>query len=442
MSSPALFNAMSRNLATVFIFTGMNIFFPFLSLAEDFTFEVDEFEKKALEAGGYAELKWEHFNFNDTGALSLLNGDDEPDDTLDRLSGTLQLSGSYVKGIGSLYWLLNGSGYLTEDEWDDSADLFEAYATLTPTDNLNGSLGKKAYKWGKGYAWNPVGFINRMKDPNNPDEALEGFVTAEMELIKSFDGNLQNLALTAVVLPVDDDINEDFGMQEGFNLAAKLYLLYLDTDIDLLFLTGDTRSSRFGVDFSRNITTNFEIHGEYGYSDNLTKTYVDQDGNAYGHEDSYHSYLLGIRHLTSFNLTSIIEYYHNGTGYTSDELQEFYKLIDSGATQYEETGLDTILDKARKLGQQGYTRPFLGTDYLYARFSLKEPWDILYFTPALTAIYNLDDHSITLTPELLYTGFTNWEIRLRFSMLYGEEYSEYGEKLNQNKLEARVRWFF
>ena len=141
--------------------------------------------------------------------------------------------------------------------------MFEAYATLKPTQNLIGSLGKKSYKWGKGYAWNPVGFINRMKDPNNPDEALEGYITAEAELIKSFDGDLQNLALNTVVLPVNDGLNEDFSRQDGINLAAKLYLLYLNTDIDVLYFTGDSRTSRVGVDFSRNITTNFEIHGEY-----------------------------------------------------------------------------------------------------------------------------------------------------------------------------------
>ena len=35
---------------------------------------------------------------------------------------------------------------------------------------------------------------------------------------------------------------------------------------------------------------------------------------------------------------------------------------------------------------------------------------ILYFTPATTAIVNMQDHSFTLTPEVVYTGFTNWEL--------------------------------
>jgi hypothetical protein len=411
-------------------------------LAEDFSFDVEEFEKKSLETGGYAEFKWEHINLNEQGALDWLNRYDDPANTLDRLSATVQLKGSYVKEIVSLNWLLNASGYWSEDEWDDEVDVFETYGFLKPTDNFNISLGKKAYKWGKGYAWNPTGFLNRMKDPNNPDEALEGYITAEAEVIKSFTGNLKTLALTTVLLPVTDDFNDDFGKEADTNIAARMYLLLFDTDLDMMFYTGDSKSTRFGVDFSRNITSNFEVHGEYAYFPEWEKVYLQGNGNSTWREEAVHSYLFGIRHLTEFNLTSIIEYYHNGGGYSSDELDEFYDLVNQGAAEFNETAVDSLLQKAKKLGQQGYTKPYLGTDYLYGRFSFKEPWDILYFTPALTVIYNLDDESYTITPELIYTGFTNWEFRLRFSMLGGGDATEYGEKLNQNKVELRVRWFY
>jgi hypothetical protein len=31
--------------------------------------------------------------------------------------------------------------------------------------------GKKVVKWGKGYAWNPVAFVDRPKNPEDPEEA-------------------------------------------------------------------------------------------------------------------------------------------------------------------------------------------------------------------------------------------------------------------------------
>jgi hypothetical protein len=60
-------------------------------------------------------------------------------------------------------------------------------------------------------------------------------------------------------------------------------------------------------------------------------------------------------------------------------------------------------------------------DNLYLRISQKEPWDILYFTPAVTWIYKLDDKSFSLSPEVVYTVWTNWEFRLKGTFLFEEE---------------------
>lgn len=76
------------------------------------------------------------------------------------------------------------------------------------------------------------------------------------------------------------------------------------------------------------------------------------------------------------------------------------------------------------------------------RVSQKEPFDILYFTPAITTIVNLRDSSFSLAPELLYTGITNLELRLKGTALVGSGRSEYGEKPNDARIELRVRWYF
>ena len=81
-------------------------------------------------------------------------------------------------------------------------------------------------------------------------------------------------------------------------------------------------------------------------------------------------------------------------------------------------------------------------DYLYFRISQKEPFDILYFTPALTGVINLEDKSFSISPELLYTRFTNWEFRLKGTYLSGARWSEYGEKPNDYRVEFRVRYYF
>ena len=77
----------------------------------------------------------------------------------------------------------------------------------------------------------------------------------------------------------------------------------------------------------------------------------------------------------------------------------------------------------------------------YARVSQKEPFDILYFIPAVTAIANLQDQSLSLAPELVYTGITNLELRLKGTATIGSSGTEYGEKQNDARIELRVRYY-
>lgn len=412
---------------------------PLNAAGEDYSLELTEYEKKPYTLGGFAEIKGESLRIREDGTATLLNLHNPPS-TLNRLTTSMQLNGSYRKGIAGFNWLAEGIARQDELGWDDSLDLYEGYLTLQPKPQINAALGKKAYTWGKGYAWNPVGFINRIKDPNNPEEALEGFVTAEAEWIRSFSGDLQNIAFTWVVLPVDQNLNDDFNTESHVNLAAKLYLLYFDTDIDFIVFTGDNGTARFGVDFSRNITTNFEIHGEYAYLSDHDKLVLQEDGGILRETDDITSALVGIRYLSRYELTSIIEYYYNGGGYSADEMALFHALIDDAAAERLNSGENYLPGSIP--GSSGYTRPHAGKNYLYARFSFKEPFDILYFTPAVTAIVNLDDDSFSLAPDLIYTGYTNWELRLRYAVLKGDSESDFGEKQNSSRIELRLRYFF
>lgn len=416
--------------------------FPSVLYAEDeFSFDLEEIKKKPLQMGGFLELRGEHMDINQGSVFTNLNLSAPDISTMDLGYGSIQLDGSYEHGISSLNWQLKAAAQQDTLGWSDMADVYTAYLSIKPAPSATLALGKKSYKWGKGYAWNPVGFINRSKDPNNPEESLEGYITAETDFIKNYQGDLQNAALTLVLLPVWEDVNDDFGASDNVNLAAKLYLLYLDTDIDLIVLTGNSRSSRFGVDFSTNLATNFEIHGEAAYIPKLDKLTLLADNSTSMEQEAAFSSLLGIRYLSENDITSIVEYYYNGGGYSEEEMSRFYQLAEEGLAQDSALG-SALLDRAREMSLKGYGRPQPGRQYLYTKFTQKEPLDILYFTPGITALVNLEDRSYSISPEAIYTGMTNWEFRLRFSLINGGEYTEYGEKVNSNKLELRVRYFF
>jgi len=413
---------------------------------EEYKFEPSEIEKKPYYIGGYVELRPVLFILDRDSALYKLrfyNRDEGK--TIEEYNGKLQIEGSYEKGIARLFVKTNFDlqySYLGWDHNETKGMIYEGYLSLKPSDSLSFKFGKQTLLWGKGYAFNPVGFISRPKDPDDPELSLEGFVTASVDYIKSFNGPLKTFSITPVIFPVYEHINDDFGKINRLNFAGKLYFLLYDTDIDLIGLTGGSKTNRFGIDFSRNITSNFEIHGEFAFINNQTKKVMDSQGKISESKFDAKSYLLGIRYLTPWDTTFIFEYYRNGTGFTHLEMKDYFSFIDKGYEFFISKGNDSLLKKATNLTQGNYGRPNPMKDYLYLRISQKEPFNVLYFTPAITMIMNLNDKSLSLSPEFLYTGFTNWELRLKGTALIGQKGTEFGEKPNDYRIELRVRYYF
>jgi hypothetical protein len=318
--------------------------------------------------------------------------------------------------------------------------LEEGFLAARPSPSLTLEAGKKVMKWGKGYAWNPAGFVSRPKDPDDAEETLEGYGMLDADLIRSFDGPLQTLAFTPVFIPVTDRFNQEWGEPGALVGAAKLYALFLDTDLDVMVLAGDEAKPRAGFDFSRNLATNVEVHGEAAVVFSQERTLLGETGNVSTQHGDARSYLAGLRYLNSHDAIFILEYYHNGQGYSGTEMARYFDFL-ADALDASQAGNRQPLAKSRKYGQT-YAGQNAMQDYLYLRAVQKDPFDILYFSPALTTICNLDDHSLSLSPELLYAPVSDWEFRLKSWLLLGAERTEYGEKQNDFRLEARVRRYF
>ena len=410
--------------------------------AESYTFDVSAFEKKPIEYGGYVEFKQQHSELNQDGAIYLLNFYNDPREQLNETTLTFKPSGKFRYGDASLNFRANLEGSWETRGYVGEARFDELYASYKPDPGLTLDAGKIALKWGKGYAWNPIGFVQRIKDPNDPELALQGFTMLGADVIRNFDGPLRTVAFTPLVIPASPDINSDFGTGSHTNVAAKLYLLYHDTDIDLAFLSNGSRSRRYGFDFSRNLATNLEIHGEWAHYDGTQQSVATAAGSTTVERGDAESYLLGLRYLSAQDTTYILEYYRNGLGLTETEMQDFVQFVDNAYAQYLATGNDALLSRAASLARNGYGRPNPGRHYLYLRVTQKEPFDILYFTPAITLIANTDDGSTTVTPELLYSGFKNTELRLRAVFLYGGAGTEFGERQISSRIEFRARLYF
>lgn len=423
--------------------TCLSLWLPAAAAQESYSFDVSQFEKKPFEFNGYAEIKGEQFTFDRDAALYQLNYFDQPPrDGFDRGTGSLQLEGLYRHGIATAHVLAFGTYAHDYTGNDRDTRFYEASVSVQPNAHATYDLGKKTLSWGKGYAFNPVGFVQRAKDPNDPELSREGFVMTGASFVRSFDGTLKTVALTPLVVPTTAGLNNDFGNADHLNPAAKLYFLYADTDIDLMMLGAGAKSARYGFDFSRNLGTKLEIHGEWARAASSTRPVVDSAGNITPLESSATSYLLGLRYLSDSLLTTILEYYVNGAGYSEDEMRDFASVVHNAYDLYQVSGNAAPLTRLRTALAPSMARPNPGRRYLYLRLSQQEPFDILYFTPALTTIANVDDHSYSVAPELLYTGITNLELRFRLFWLRGAQLTDFGEKQNDRRLELRARYYF
>ena len=405
--------------------------------------EIDKSAGKPYSLGGFLEYQPTILGLDRDAALYLLRFyRRDRGSAFDQHSLRLRLQGSYKWDIFSAFVKSDTQVGNDLDGWDENTKLFEGFLSAKPSANFIAEAGKKVMKWGKGYAWNPVSFIDRPKNPEDPEEALEGSTVFTADFIRSFTGPLQTVTLTGAVIPVYEHINAKFGVLGRTNFAAKLYTLLYDTDVDIMVLTGSSRTTRYGFDFSRNIATNFEVHGEFGVVNNFKLTAMDAQGRTSATRSDALSYLLGLRYLTGQETTYILEYYRNGEGFSRQQMKDFFSFVHRSYRVYSSTGNDAGMVRADQFAKGAAGRPNPGRDYLYFRASQKEPFDILYFTPAVTAIVNLNDASLALIPEISYSPMTNLELRLRSALQLGRTRTDYGEKQNDYRFEFRLRYFF
>ncbi len=411
--------------------------------AGEYDLEIPQAEKKYWELGGYSEARYVGHVTRPGSALGRIKLGRDDSELLHDGRAQAQVRGSLGLNRIKFHFLTNLQYEDTLQESELKAQVYAGYLSLKPNPNLTLDLGKKVNLWGKGYAWNPAGFISRPKDPDEPEASLEGYLGLEAEFVKSLARrDLSNFALTAVALPVWEWENSSLGDPGDVDLAAKAYFLLFDTDIDLMFFHGPDQPTRLGADFSRNLKENLEIHGEVAVDFDAWKKTLGPDGKMESTQENQVSLLVGLRYLTSSETTLIAEYYHNGRGYSSGEAEEFYRLLDGYWDQWLATGDPRYRDLARRTAGPLFSLKNYGRDYLYLRLIQKEPLSILYSSLWLTAVVNLNDLSLSLSPGGSYMLTDNLELNARAVIPLGGDRTEFGEKLDRVRAEVYLRYFF
>ena len=362
--------------------------------ADDYSFDMESIETQSFEYSGYlrAEHKYQYLN-QESPLYTLLNRSDDSQNAF--LNEALFRFTHYkddFKLIGAL-----SARYVNIDGIDDDIfTVYQLYAHNKLSINHAVDIGKKTLKWGTGYFFNPAAFLDRPKDPTQPENAYEGYVVANYSYNKSFDGDLKNLKLDLIYMPTTTKVNDDFYDAISNNLAVKLYLLYLDTDLSFIYLYNDELKDKIGFTFSRNLATYFEVHGEFAKE-----------------IDGYYSYLLGLKYVTENDITITSEYYYDSDGLTKDEIRSSIKLL-----------------------------PFSGKSYFINKFSKKEPFGIVYSSIYFKDMLNTEDHSHLDTLGFIYTFKNNLEIDFSYNLNTGNQESDFGKKLVSDFTWLKMTWYF
>lgn len=404
---------------------------------EENDFEAPIEEERKLEWNGNLDVKYMLFNMDQESAQYRLQFFKNPPSSslLSQYKLEPYLNAEYrTSDLG--FFLKTHATYYSDE--NNSIDLFEAYASFNPNFNTNLQAGKKVYNWGKGYAFNPVGFVNPIKDPENPELAQAGLLSANIEYVKSFSSEaLQSFSVLGIIIPGTNVNGTLFGEAKNTDVAIKTSFLLYDTDIDFLAYQSENKPRRFGFDFSRNIQENIEIHGELSFNQDVEKFTILNNALSSNRVDRY-SYLLGLRYLDASNTTIIAEYYHNGVGLNIDEYARYSEFLNNGADN-----IDPIVTQQTLGISQTYFRgTTLMQDYIYFKISHPEPFDWLYFTPSLYTIYNLADNSFLLSFQLSYKPVTNIDFIFWVTTFAGNETTEYGSKQVKQRMELWMRVFF
>jgi len=406
--------------------------------SQDYDFEIPAEEETAkLEFNGNLDAKWGILQTNTVSPFYGLQffGQDKVDEYLSQYRLDFYLNGDYrLKQAG--FTLRTFSQYTKEEPLDLS--FFELYGSLNFSPRLSFSVGKRRYNWGKGYSFNPVGYVNAEKDPENPDLALAGKSSLYLKYNRSLNSSLiQNLSVTAIVLPQEAVILNKYSEFDALTEALKLYVLMGNVDLDFMFYSGPNQILRYGMDFSTNLRENLEVHGETSYAKN-DYTYLIQDAQVQMSKTDGFSYLLGVRYLNSLNITFIAEYYHNNRGLTHSKYKNYLAFLEDNLDSMD----DELISFSKSVIASNFRTKNLMRDYIYFKASLPEPFEWLYSSVSVFTIYNVNDNSFIFSPQIGYKPFTNSEILFWPSFFVGDDDSEYGSKQYQFKVETWFRFYF
>ncbi len=396
--------------------------------AEDdlYVFDVDSYTKKVWEWKGELELTAAQRTFRPDSVFYQAKFKGNAPKNAQDCGLQLSLESRWDWEWSRLYLVGEASGEAStrKDGDTETTSLMEGYWELAIFQPDSLQVGKRLLRWGRGYAYNPVAFLERPKSSEDPEARREGIWLSQWTWIFGENVVFKTSSLALLYVPVRSFFNEDFLVKnpdseydperDDDDLSGiKAYGLVGTTDLDLYVVAYTNHTDvLWGFDFASNLSANLEIHGEYAVTE-------------WENQDKAFQCLLGLRYLTESDVTYILEWYYQSEGLTKDESETLYQ---SGIPS------ETI--------QAFQERREINHNYAFLQASFKEPFDWLYVTLSFTWIKNLDDDSNNLLAKLKYVPGGTWSFQVSWQYFEGSENTQYGENLVRDRCEAMATMAF
>lgn len=326
----------------------------------------------------------------------------------------------------------------------------ELYGNYDFSEHVRLTLGKKRIVWGPGFAQNPTDLLNPPKDPTDPTFQRAGSWLGRLEFpYEKFTFSLVGAARTlrqygglpsSLVYYPDyptaealKDRTDDRDGQPHFAAAARLYVLWHDTDVNLLYffsnLSNDAyeHKNRGGLSLSH-VFGNWEVHLEALAQTGSSRLYANPAcvkdlaslaGCGFAHTSIAARDRLGDTALTPRVLAGTrymlddggilsLEYDYVGDGYTKDEFADYVRLVLHGqqALARLPAGVPRPALPGATASDPGSPQKFtfdpLRRHYLFVTWQQPQVHDD--FTLAATVILNLQDLSGQLVPSVTWSA--------------------------------------
>lgn len=328
-----------------------------------------------------------------------------------------------------------------------------------PKEYIELIVGKRIFRWGTGYAWNPTGVAEPVKNPRDPSDRLETSSGLEMVEVCTY---LGSFTLAVIALPDSDFVNWD-----RTEWAVKIYSFIAGFDLALISKIAKEEKNLMGFNFSKVIGNRLELHGEIVGKKGSENLYLETKSDEYENPPGsgmwmpaiyefsqskkdehslYYRFVLGSHYTFLNGINLCIEYYHNDEGYNDSEWQESIeylkysnKILDDPKylpISGRDAGKVYLLQANANLDKlTGVRQNYLFFRGYFPRLGVKGDLEILF-------INCLDDGSSILVPTFTYNLLPNLGVYLTSDIFLGDDESEFGLLYSDYTISLGFRLYF